>query len=84
MVKVFCDKCGKDCQLQAFDILIGKISDPAPTNIFDTSDLKITCENDKIRFILCQDCYIKLGLPNIYTAKREKKLTFRDEERLKG
>ena len=47
-------------------------------NILDTGDLKITCDNSKIRTVVCQGCYRSLGLPNIYKAVREKKLTWRD------
>ena len=80
MVRVFCDKCGRDSDLVAYDILVRVIHNPVPHSIFDTSDPKMTTDNDKMRMVLCQKCYSKLGFPNIYKVQRTKKLEFRDCE----
>lgn len=78
MIQVICDKCGKDCGLIAYDLTVGVIHNPCPVHIFDTGDLKITCDHTKMRMIVCQDCYRSLGMPNIHKAVREKKLTWRE------
>lgn len=81
MIKVFCDKCGKDCELNAFAITTEIIHNPCPVHLQDCGELKITGDHSKIRYVLCQDCYINLGLPNVYTTIREKILKFRDKEK---
>lgn len=78
MIKVLCDKCGKDCGLVAYDFLIGIIENPCPTYIHDVGSLKITANNMKLRFVVCQGCYRSFGFPNIHKAKRDGKLTWRD------
>ena len=78
MLQMICDKCGADCGLIAYDVLIRVLHNPSPVCMGDTSEPKITCDNSSIRMLLCQDCYRKLGMPNIYTAIRKEKLTFRD------
>ena len=78
MIKVFCDKCGKDCGLNAYALTVEIINNPCPVHIFDVGDLKITCDHTKMRMIVCQDCYRSLGMPNIHKAVREKKLTWRE------
>lgn len=78
MVKVLCDKCGKDCELNALAITTEVIHNPCPVHLQDCGDLQITGDHSKIRYILCQECYIGLGLPNVYSAIRNKKLEFRD------
>jgi hypothetical protein len=78
MIKVYCDKCGTDCGLIAYDLTVGIINNPCPVHLLDVGDLKITCDNTKIRMVICQNCYRSLGLPNVYKAAGEKKLTWRD------
>ena len=78
MIKVFCDKCEKDCGLNAYALTVEIINNPCPVHIFDVGDLKITCDHTKMRMIVCQDCYRSLGMPNIHKAVREKKLTWRE------
>ena len=80
MLKIICDKCGKDCRAHALDILVRVIVIPAPLSIESTNDPKITCDNSAIRMLLCQDCYRKLGMPNVHTTKRTGQLAFRDKE----
>lgn len=81
MIKVLCDKCGKDCELNALVITTEVIHNPCPVHLQDCGDLQITGDHSKIRYILCQECYINLGLPNVYSAIRNKKLEFRDIEK---
>ena len=81
MIQVNCDKCGENCGLIAYDFNVGVIHNPCPVHIFDGGDLKITCDNTKIRMVLCQNCYRSFGFPNIHKAVREKKLTWRDTEK---
>lgn len=71
MIKIICDKCTKDCGLNAYDVLIKVIHNPIPHSVRDVGDLCITDENTHMRFILCQDCYDKLGFPNIYSIDRK-------------
>lgn len=78
MIQVVCDKCGKDCGLNAFVFTVEVINNPCPVHIFDEGTLKITCDGTKIRMITCQDCYRGFGFPNIHKTIREKKLTWRD------
>jgi hypothetical protein len=81
VIQVLCDKCKNDCGLIAYDLTVGVIHNPCPVNIFDTGNLKITCDNTKIRMVVCQHCYRSLGFPNIHKAVREKKLTWRDTKK---
>lgn len=78
MIKMICDKCGNDCHLIGYDILIRVLHNPEPVSMTDTGYPSITDDNTSIRMVLCQDCYKKLGLPNPYTALRDKSLIFRD------
>lgn len=78
MVKMFCDKCGNDCHLCAFDITVRVLNNPIPHSVRDTSEPTITQDNTHIRFLLCQDCYERLGFPNIYSVER-KGLVFEKE-----
>ena len=79
MVKVLCDKCGKDCELNALAITTEVIHNPCPVHLQDCGDLQITVDRSRIRYILCQKCYIGLSLPNVYETIREKELKFRNE-----
>lgn len=78
MMKIICDKCGQDCGLNAYDILIGALHNPVPTSIKDTERPTATTDSTHIRFTLCQDCYESLGLPNIYACASSGNITFRD------
>lgn len=84
MVKVFCDKCGVDCDLVSYVVSIEVIHNPCPVNIFDRGELKLTCDKSFLRMCLCQKCYRGLGLPNLYTSARDKKLSWRDELKAGG
>lgn len=79
MLKMMCDKCGNDSNLIAYDLLIRLLHNPSPVSITDKSDPAITHDNSSMRIMLCQNCYRKLGLPNIYTALNDNKLEFRDK-----
>ena len=79
MIKVICDKCDADCGLVGYALTVEVIHNPCPVHIFDVGDLKITCDNTKLRMVLCQDCYRSLGLPNVHKAVRDKKLAWRDK-----
>ncbi len=72
MVKLICDKCGKDCDLCAFDILISSLHNPVPHRRNDFGLPQISFDDTRLRFVLCQDCYIAHGLPNIYTEAEKK------------
>ena len=65
MIKMFCDECGKDCDLCAYDIMIGSLHNPVPVRLSDRERAQITCDKETIRFVMCQDCYEKHNLPNI-------------------
>jgi len=66
MIKIICDECGKDCDLCGYDILIRSIHNPCPVRLNDTGKLSITCDTEVKRFVLCQECYAKHHLPNIF------------------
>lgn len=72
MIKLICDRCGKECGLNAFDVRSNVIHNPVPTSIRDVGEPKLSACDDHIRFMLCSDCYNELGLPNPY----EKELKF--------
>ena len=80
MIKVLCDKCGDDCDLNAYEIRVANIHNPCPVYPLDIGDLKITDSHEHFRFILCQRCYRKFGFPNIYEVTRTKELKFRNLE----
>lgn len=80
MVKIFCDKCGKDCDRVAYSVEVNSIHNPSPMYISDTGTPHITDNNSHIIFILCQDCYRDIGLPNIYSSIRNKKICWRDND----
>lgn len=66
MIKLYCDKCGKNCGHIARDILINNIENPVPASINDTSKPQITDDRKTKRLLLCQECYKQTGLPNLY------------------
>lgn len=82
MIQVICDKCGCNCSRVAYNVAIRPIHNPTPVFCTDIGDLKITDDNTQIQFVLCQHCYILLGLPNVYIAADRNELRFRDESEL--
>ena len=80
MIQIICDKCGSDCESNAYEIRVSAIHNPTPLYALDIGDLKITDDNSKYRFILCQDCYREMGFPNVYQVCNTGKLVFRDAE----
>lgn len=81
MIQVICDKCHKDCDLNAYVITVNVIHNPCPVHFLDArSDIKLTDDNTAIRMCLCQECYRKLGFPNIYTVTRKEVLEWRESE----
>ena len=80
MIKIFCDRCGSDCDLVGYDVRINSIHNPTPHSIFEFGEPKLSDDNTHLRFILCQDCYRLMSLPNIYMAKEAKKIVWRDED----
>ena len=80
MVKLICDKCGKDCDRIGYDILIRMFRNFAP---YDKNDKTSPCLSDEarhLRMVLCQDCYIGLGLPNLYVQDESKEVVWPDEK----
>ena len=84
MIKVLCDKCGKDCGLNAMLLTIQVIHNPSPINPLDGCDLKITDDKTFMKMCLCSDCYGKLNFPNIYTVQRTRELKWKDESKQNG
>ena len=78
MVKIFCDRCGKDCDLISYVVSCEVIHNPCPTNPFDRGEIKMTCDKSFIRMCMCQDCYREMKLPNIYICTSEKEIVWRD------
>lgn len=78
MLKMICDCCGEDAKLCGYDVRVDLLHNPQPKGHFSTSiDPTITCDPKKMRFLLCEHCYRKMGFPNIYEANETKELTFR-------
>ena len=80
MVKLICDKCGKDCDRIGFDLMLRLISNFSPCGKNDTSCPRLTDEDVHLRMVLCQDCYIDLGLPNLYAQDESKEVVWPDEK----
>lgn len=70
MVKLFCDICGNDCGLNAYDLSVNTIHNPCPSHTSDTGKPTITEDNTHARFLMCCDCYDKFELPNPYDIER--------------
>lgn len=81
MVKIFCDECLKDCGLIAYDMLTHVLHNPVPCSHTDRGSPKITSDDSHVRFTLCQDCYVKHGLPNVYNAVRVGYPVFREPDK---
>ena len=80
MIKVICDKCEKDCDRNAYEIVVSAVHNPTPLYALDVGDLKITDEKKRYRFILCQHCYKEMGFPNYYMVTDGGELDFRGDE----
>ena len=80
MINLNCDKCGKDCGLNAYDIRVNIIHNPVPCNLNDMGEPHLTDDNTRYRMLLCQDCFREMGFPNPYTVQRKKKIIFRDNK----
>lgn len=78
MVKVICDKCNKDCDLNAYVLSVEVIHNPSPHSPLDFGDIKLTCDKTRMRMCLCQECYKNLNFPNIYEVQRTGKLDWKD------
>ena len=66
MIELKCDRCGKNCDLQARVIGVHVISNPNPVRFDDIGEIRLTDDPTHIRYMLCQSCYDKQGLPNPY------------------
>ena len=66
MIKMFCDICGKDCDLTAYDLTIYVLHNPCPVKKQDVDKPQITSEDTHTRCVLCSECYEKTKLPNPY------------------
>lgn len=80
MIKLICDKCGKDCDRIGYDILIRMLDNFAPYDKNDTSAPHLTNKDQHLRMLLCQDCYISLKLPNLYMQEGSKGVVWNDKE----
>ena len=80
MVRIMCDRCGLDCNLVGYDVRVNVIHNPTPHSIFEFGEPKLTDDNTHVRFVLCQKCYWKFALPNIYMAKEAKRIVWRDDD----
>lgn len=80
MLKIICDKCGKDCGLIAYDLLVRILHNPEPVSIKDTGAPHITSDNSSIRMTFCENCYKEMGMPNIYKTLKAESLKFKDKE----
>lgn len=80
MIQIICDRCGRNCGRIAFEVRVSNIENPTPLHARDTGDLKITCDNSKYRFIICQRCSREMGFPNIFKVCETGELVFRNDE----
>lgn len=80
MLKIICDKCGHDCDRVGYELRVAAIHNPVPLYPTDIGELKITDDTTQIRCVVCQECYKKLGLPNIYEVARTGEIFFRCED----
>lgn len=80
MIKIICDKCGKEADRVGYSIEVHSLHNASPMYLTDTGLPHITDDNSHINFTLCQDCYRAMKLPNIYTSIRNKEIYWRDKE----
>ncbi len=80
MVELKCDKCKKDCGLNAVAVKLENIHNPSPTYPKDFSEPKLSDSHERIQFLLCQDCAREMGLPNLYTSYSRNEVVWRDDE----
>ena len=78
MIKIICDKCGCECGLSAFVIRVWNIYNLIPAYLNDTTDPKLN-DSEKIQLTLCQDCYKKIGIPDLHKAVNDRKLEWRNK-----
>lgn len=80
MLKIICDKCGKEADRVGYSIEIHSLNNPSPMYLSDTGRPRITDCGHHISFTLCQHCYRDMELPNIYTCMRKNKIQWRNED----
>lgn len=80
MIKIMCDKCGTDCDAVGYEIRVSVIHNPTPLSAKDIGDMKLTDDNTRYRFILCQKCFAGMGFPNPYFVDIKGTLEFRAPE----
>lgn len=66
MIELKCDRCGRNCDLNASVIDIRVIHNPNPVRFSDIGEIRLTDDTTHIRYMLCQSCYAEQGLPNLY------------------
>lgn len=66
MIELKCDRCGENCGLNASVIDIHVVHNPNHVRFGDIGEIRLTDDNTHIRYMLCQSCYDKQGLPNPY------------------
>lgn len=66
MIELKCDRCGKNCELNAYVLDVRVVHNPNPVRFDDIGEIRLTDDNTHIRYMLCQSCYDKQGLPNPY------------------
>lgn len=66
MIELKCNRCGENCGLNAKVIDVRVVHNPNPVSFGDIGEIHLTDVNTHIRYMLCQSCYKKQGLPNPY------------------
>ena len=77
MIRLICDKCGDDCDLNAYDIRVNVIHNPVPLSSKDFGEPHLTDDNTRYRFLLCQKCFRDMGFPNPYVVAEGGLIKFR-------
>lgn len=70
MIKVFCDRCKKDCGRNAFDIRVGVIHNPTPMYFEDIGELTIT-QAKPLSGFACARGATKRWISPIHTKRKE-------------
>lgn len=78
MVKLICDKCGSDCDRIGYDVSVRALHNFIPYTKNDIGEPQITCDNSHVRFVLCQECYIKMGLPYLCVQEGAKEVVWKE------
>lgn len=84
MVKVICDKCGNDCDLNAYALTIQVIHNPTPISTNSFGSVKLTDDNTHITLCLCQKCYGLLKLPSVHATVRTGNVVWDDNTGASG